>query len=342
MVLKEIKEKEIWEGFLSQCKEKTFLQSWNWGEFNKLQGNKIWRFGVYQDNNLIAVVLVNKLVAKRGIFLSLAHGPVIVNEMSLQKKEILKFILERLKEIAKKENASFIRISPPWKNNEENEIVFKDLKFHNAPIYLSPELMWELDISISEEEILAGMRKTTRYLIRQAMKNKDIEISASNNIEDLNDFEKIYEETVKRHQFVPYSFNYLRNEFLSFQPDNQVVFFHGKYRGEILYSALIIFWQETAIYHHAGTSFKYPKIPVAYLAQWEIIKEAKKRGCKLYNFWGIAAANKPKHPWTGLTLFKKGFGGYEVEFVKTKDLPLSWKYWPTAIFEKIRKAKRGL
>ena len=39
--VQEIKNKEIWEGFLLDCQEKTFLQSWNWGEFQIKTGNKI-------------------------------------------------------------------------------------------------------------------------------------------------------------------------------------------------------------------------------------------------------------------------------------------------------------
>jgi len=91
---------------------------------------------------------------------------------------------------------------------------------------------------------------------------------------------------------------------------------------------------------------KYPKIPVSYLLQWEAIKEGKKRGCKTYNFWGIAPESeleaKKDHPWKGLSLFKKGFGGYKKEYVKTQDFPLSWKYWPIYLFEEIRKRKRNL
>jgi len=37
-----------------------------------------------------------------------------------------------------------------------------------------------------------------------------------------------------------------------------------------------------------------------------------------------------------------GFGGYKREYVRTQDLPLSWKYWPIAIFEFLRRKKRGL
>jgi len=47
MEIKEINNKEIWENFLSAIKKKTFLNSWNWGEFQKKEGNKIWRLGIY-------------------------------------------------------------------------------------------------------------------------------------------------------------------------------------------------------------------------------------------------------------------------------------------------------
>ncbi len=47
--IKEIINKEAWENFLAEIKEKTLLQSWNWGEFNKVRGDKIWRLGIYDN-----------------------------------------------------------------------------------------------------------------------------------------------------------------------------------------------------------------------------------------------------------------------------------------------------
>ncbi len=72
MEVKEITQKEIWENFFLECHEKTFLQSWNWGEFQERMGNKIWRLGIYSNeqrtaNNeqLLAVALITKIRAKR-------------------------------------------------------------------------------------------------------------------------------------------------------------------------------------------------------------------------------------------------------------------------------------
>ena len=351
MEIKEIENKEVWEHFLFNCQAKTFLSSWNWGEFQKMMGNKIWRFGIFEGTELISLALVIKIVARRGIFIFLPHGPNIREQEIKKKKQVLEILLKKLKEVGKKEKASFIRISPIWESNEENNKIFKELGFREAPMHMHPELTWELDITPSEERLLMGLRKTTRYLIRQGEKNKEIEIFKSQKIEAIELFNNLYQKTKERHQFVPFSLNYLKNEFLTFQPDNQILVFWGKYKNKVISSAIILFWSGIGFYHHGASSLKYPKIPLSYLLQWEAIKEARKRGCKLYNFWGIAPISminnqlsiiNPKHPWAGLTLFKMGFGGYKKEYLKTQDFPLSKKYWLTFIFEKLRKTKRGL
>jgi len=365
--IQEIKEKETWEDFLLDCQEKTFLNSWNWGKFNKMMGNKIWRLGVYemsnvkcQMSNLISVALVVKIVAKRGTFLLLPHSPAVALATAggPNKYEILKILLNELKRIAKEERVNFIRISPIWEKNEENIKIFKDLGFRGAPIHMHPEASWKLDITASEEELLMNMRKTTRYLIRQAQKNTDVEIFQSRRVEDVDVFNNLQQEVVRFQNFIPFSLEYLKNEFLAFLPDNQPIrqaqgcpecaegqisLFFGKYKGEIVAGAFVLFWSNIGFYHHAALLPEYHKIPIAYVLQWEAIREAKRRGCRLYDFWGFVDPEKtPKHPWAGPTLFKMGFGGKSYEYVKTQDLPLSKKYWLTYIFEKLRKTKRGL
>jgi lipid II:glycine glycyltransferase (peptidoglycan interpeptide bridge formation enzyme) len=350
MDIKEAVNKDNWEEFLKSCQEKSFLVSWNWGEFQIKENNKIWRFGIYRENEMIGCALVVKIVAKRGVFLFVPHGPVIKDQID-QAGQIINMLVEKLKELAKNEKADFIRISPIMARSIINSNIFRDAGFKNAPIHMHPEVTWELDISFDLETILKRMRKTTRYLIRQAEKNSDIKIIKSQNLSDLENFNIIYEETVKRHNFSPFNIEYLQNQFNSFNPDNEILIFLGKYQGKIVASAIIVFWQGIAFYHHGASLSKYNnnKSPVSYLLQWEAIKEAKNRGCRLYNFWGIApdvldntSAAISKHPWAGLSLFKMGFGGGRKEYVKTQDLALSCKYYFAYIIEKIRKIKRGL
>lgn len=52
-----------------------------------------------------------------------------------------------------------------------------------------------------------------------------------------------------------------------------------------------------------------------YLIQWEMMREAKKRGCTMYDFGGISGDLSPDNPLWGLYKFKKGFGGQFVEFI---------------------------
>ena len=220
------------------------------------------------------------------------HGPLVKLVKGEERKyEVLKTVLEELKRIGNEEKVDFIRMAPLWERNEENKTIFKKLGFRKAPIHIHPELSWELNIAPSEEELLMGMRKTTRYLIRQGLKNKDIEIEKSINENDLQKFYELYEITRKRQNFVPFSFDYIKKEFESFNKDDAIMIFLGKYKGEVVSGAIIVFWQNIAFYHHGASSLKYPKIPVSYLLQWEVIKEAKNRGCKKYNFWGIAYDN---------------------------------------------------
>jgi lipid II:glycine glycyltransferase (peptidoglycan interpeptide bridge formation enzyme) len=257
--------------------------------------------------------------------------------------DALKILFSELKAIAIFEKVDFIRISPIWKRTTENEKCFKDLGFRSAPLHAHPESSWKLNIKPEEEHILDQMRKTTRYLIKQAQNNKDIEIYQSTDIKDIEIFNKMHLEVVKKQKFIPFSLEYFKKEFLAFLPDNQIAIFFAKYKGEIIAASYEIFWSNIGFYHHAALLPKYKKIPASYLLQWEAIKEAKKRGCEVYDFWGYADPKTQKnHPYAGPTLFKMGFGGYIDEYVKTQDFIISQKYWLNYVIEKIRKIRRGL
>ncbi len=342
MEIREITGKQEWEGFLAQCTEKTFLQSWSWGDFHRSLENKVWRFGIFQEGQMIATALTIKISAKRGSFLLVPHGPIMGFKIYDLRFKILETLKNKLQELAKTEKADFIRISPIMERNQENNALFKNLGFRTGPLHYHPESSWKLDISKSEGELLAGMRKTTRYLIKQAEQNKDIEVVKSTDIKDMEIFYKIHTPVAKRQKFVPFSLEYLKKEFESFLPDNISLFF-AKYRGEYIATAFEIFWSGIGFYHHAALLPEFHKIPASHLLQWEAIKEAKKRGCKVYDFWGYSDPIKnPKHPYAGPTLFKMGFGGHKDEYVKTQDFIISPKYWINYIVETIRRIKRGL
>jgi len=197
-----------------------------------------------------------------------------------------------------------------------------------------------LDITKSEEQLLAEMRKTTRYLIRKAERDNVI-IEKRTDEKAVDDFWKIYQETAKRENFVPFSKNYIKNEFEAFNKTGSALFFFGKIEtGPVVAAALIIFTKSTAFYHQ-GASI-HTKVPVTYLLQWEAIKEAKKRGCQLYNFWGTLLPGRTPKSWSGLTLFKQGFGGHQIDYLPTQDYIISKKYCLTYFWEKFLAWRRGV
>ncbi|MCK5096007.1 MAG: peptidoglycan bridge formation glycyltransferase FemA/FemB family protein [Candidatus Pacebacteria bacterium] len=341
MIVTEITDKKQWEDFMSTCKETSFLHSWNWGEFNKITGEKIWRLGVFDNDKLEAAALVIKVKARRGSFLFVPHGPIIkVSSIKYQVSSVVNELGDFLKKLGREEKVVFVRVSPPLEKNEENLKVFEKAGFKNAPIHMMhPETTWLLDITKSEDEILMGMRKTHRNLIRRA-KKEGVEIIQNTDEEYIKTFYDIHMETVKRHKFVPFAYDYIKNEIDVLKKDDQINIFSAKYDDKIISSAIIVFYGDQAFYHHGSSRSEYNKIPASYLALWEGILEAKKRGIKTFNFYGIVE-DKPKHPWYGLSRFKKGFGGYKKELLHCQDLPLSKKYLITYIVEMIRKIKKG-
>ncbi len=332
MEIKEIRDKNIWENFITHYSPEALFQSWAWGEAIK-KDQRLWRWGLFEKNKLIGIAQVTKVEAKRGIFLHIRHGPIFSSLNIFH----FGFFLNFLKRIAKKEKVIFLRISPLIADTEENRYFLKAFGFRNSPIHaMDGEYCWVLDTNRSEDELLMGMRKTTRYLIRRA-ERLGVEIVKSKKKEDLDDFFSLYEETARRHKFVQHK--NIKEEFEEFLKDDQIMIFKGYYQKKLLAAALIIFYNHQAIYHHSASIEQ--KIPVNYLLQWEVIKEAKKRGKNIYNFWGIAPEGKSRHPWFGHSLFKKGFGGRVISYVHAQDFPFSIRYYVTYMIELLRKWQKG-
>ena len=340
MQIKEINDKNQWENFVQLSAENTFLHSWNWGEFNKNTGEKIWRLGVFNQDELVAVVLTIKIRARRGSFLFVPQGPIVSQKSGNDIQEIFNEIFQHLKSLGKTENVGFVRISPLLEKNQENLEIFQKFGFKNAPIHMMhPETTWLLDVSKSEDDLMKEMRKTHRNLIRRAGKD-GVKIIQSTDEKYLKAFYDIYTETVQRHKFIPFSYDYIKKEIETFGQDNQIEIFSAVYDGKIISSAIVVFYGKQAFYHHGASSSAYMKVPSSYLNLWQAIKEAKARDIETFNFYGIID-DKPNHPWSGLSRFKKGFGGYQKNILHCQDLPFSKKYLSTYLIETVRKIKRG-
>ncbi|MCJ7805146.1 peptidoglycan bridge formation glycyltransferase FemA/FemB family protein [Patescibacteria group bacterium] len=335
--VKTIENKEIWEKFVLGHNPQTFLQSWNWGETNKAIGKKIFRIGIFKNSQIVAVYLVIEEKAKRGPHLVIPGGPIL----DWEDKKLVRFVVGAIYSLAKEEGAWFVRIRPDVLDSEKAQKLFSELGFVAAPMHLHAENTWVLDITADEEALLRGMRKTTRYLIKKSLKT-ELVLEETTDLGSSSLLSRLQNETVTRHGFVGFPEELFKAQLKAFGKDNQARMFVCRYKGRALAAAIIIFYGDSAYYHHSGSTSKYSEIPSSYFLQWQIIREAKKRGCKYYNFWGIAPGDNPKHRFAGVTLFKKGFGGQKIDWLHARDLPVSLLYWFTHCFEVFRRVFRRL
>jgi len=321
---KEIISKSEWEeGILaSSSVDYPFFQGWNWGEVLQKLSVPVVRLGYFQDKKLVAQLQLAEIKAKRGHYLYLRHGPVFVAQNSNQ--EILSFILEDVKKRAQEAGASFVRLSR-FPKSDETSLFFKKEGFINSALQTSDaEVCWVLDISRPEDVLLKEMRKSHRYLIKKSQ-TMGIRIIKTRNSEELARFLPLYKKLSLRKHFVAHKG--VIEEFETFAKDNEEVLFLAEYDGKIIAGAMIAFVGNTAIYRHSASDEGYKHIPASYVIQWEAIREAKKMGKTLYNFWGVAPENQPRHPWKNITMFKTGFGGQYEYYLPTLDLPLGLGYW---------------
>lgn len=335
--IRSIDKKKIWDDFLLQ-KEVSFypfFQSWEWGEVQEEMKHGVWRVGVYSEEKIVAICQIVKIVAKRGTYLHLRHGPVLLPF----NWDVFDEIIDYCKKLAVAQNASFIRMSPiVAKEHVDFTNVrkrgFRDSAMHN----MDAEICWVLDITKPEAELLKEMRKTHRYLVKKAQA-LGISIIMSKNPADLAKFFPLYRDLSKRKHFVAHKG--VQEEFEVFAKQDKELLFLASYKGKVISGAIISFVGGMAIYRHGASDTAFRDIPASYLIQWEAIKEAKKRGITTYNFWGIASNDKKTHPWYGLSLFKMGFGGKRVELLHAQDLPLNFSYWKTYAIERYSTWKKG-
>lgn len=342
MTIKEITNQTEWTHFLNKCSSPTFLQSWEWGILQEKLKYGLIRLGLYRNEKLVGICQVIKIKAKRGNMLFVPHGPVLdttILEMP-QLENSLRMFLNFLKHIAKQERYDFIRIAPVLYDTPSHTELFRRLGMRTSPIYMHAERMWVLEISKNEDDLIHEMRKTTRYSIRKAAKD-GATIEKRTDPQALDDFWGIYEQTAQREHFIPFSKSFIAHEFESFHKNGNALFLLGKIDGKYEAGALVLFTKSTAFYHQ-GASL-HSKVPVAYLMQWEAIQEAKKRGCTEYNFWGILETGRTPKNWGGLSLFKQGFGGRQVDYVSTQDYIINpLKYSLSFLYEQYLKIKRGV
>lgn len=337
-MIREINSQHEWERFMQPVKPLTFLQSWAWGQTQQHQGEGARYLGFFSDDKQIGAALVLTVNAKRGRFLFIPHGPIFRSDEAT--RQHLPELVDYCKKLAQEDKAVAVRIAPLLVTSPENLALFKKLGFRPSPLHTHAELTWLLDITKPTDKLLQEMRKTSRHAIKKAQQ-AGVTMRVSSDLADLEQFWPLYETTKTRHGFIPFPRAFIQDELARFAEKQRMFMVFAEYQNKVVAGALLIHYGDTVFYHH-GASLKLPSsLPASHLVQWAAIQEAKRRGARTYNFWGIAPDDQPNHPFAGITIFKKGFGGYAMDFMHSQDLAISLGFWKLWAIEQWRKWWRG-
>jgi len=343
-------EKPAWNQFVVQNSLGDVLQTWEWGEVKRSVVWEVIRVGVFDDDKLIGVAqILRRRLLKFFSLLYCPRGPVIDwdQENSL---EALQTLAEFIRGKIAKPSDLFLRIESTVEkfsifnfqfSNKTQNLKPKTQNLNFLPYFKSiqPKHTSVVDLSRTEEEIIASFEKDTRNSVHRA-EREGVIVKKSNNPDDWQKFYKLYKETSIRGHFTPRPWSQFEKIFQIMKPAGQADLYlatfnsargplteqEGLVEEKILAGALILKSGTKAYYLWGASSRDYPKKFAPYLLQWEMMRDLKRSGVRLYDLWGIAPTDNPKHAWSGHTLFKKGFGGKTVEYIGCWDLALSLFY----------------
>jgi lipid II:glycine glycyltransferase (peptidoglycan interpeptide bridge formation enzyme) len=380
MIVRNATDATAWDAFLAKQPYRPFLQSWTMGEVYSDIGQTPVRLQIEQEGEVVGICFGHVVPARRGRHLSVPYGPLFSYTLTPFDFEGLAApLLEALRQTAKQHDCAFVRCSPFLARNDEGAFIQMMQKgggrVLHAPLHLLAEQVWYLPLTSTdawrnptarspqpaatstqefqlqtEDNLFKAFRSTTRNLIRRAEKD-GVTIRASVNPDnDVEHFLKLHDETRQRHGFTPYTNTFFRAQVKRFAARNECTVYLAEYQGQVIASSIHMHAFGETSYHHGASADAFKKIPSSYLLQWTAIRDAMKRSDHIYNFWGIAPLSldkdgkqraEPGHPFSGVTLFKTGFGGNLLELARCLDIPLSLKYHGTRAFEVFRKWRRG-
>lgn len=345
MEVKTIEDKNQIDNFIlaQSLKSGSFLQFYFWGEFQNQYGFKIWRLGVFNQEVLQGIALIIKHPLPVGkSYLYCPKGPVFKRSEKLAvgsrkqeaRGEMYTLIFERIKEIAQAENAILFRFEPPV-STEQFSGLPETLGIKKVSS-VQPQTTWVLNLKTSEEEILSQMKQKTRYNIRLAEKKK-VHIRTSGNPKEAEQFFSLAKETAQRNRIRTHPKKYYNKMMESLSPHNLVKFYIAEYRNKALAINLMLSFGDTVTYLHGGSTYEHRNVMASYLLHWQAIKDAKQEGKSYYDFGGVSPEEETGHKWAGISRFKRGFGGTEVNSAGTFEKVLSpgW-YWLYRIVRGVR------
>lgn len=337
----------IWGQALARLPIAHALQSWAWGAFKSR-----WEWSATRYTLTVAENSSNPLAAaqvlKRNVprlpfcILYVPKGPTLdYNDKPLRSR-----VLAELEKMARREKAIFIKIDPEvvryWGVEKERpnprgaqfveELQKRGWRFSDDQIQFRNTV--EMDLTRSEEDLLAAMKPKTRYNIRLA-ERKGIVVRAGNPA-DFPLIAQMYTETAVRDNFTIRPIAYYLDAWQTFHDAGMCQPLIAEFEGTPIAAVILIRFGDKVIYMYGASTHRERKRMPNYLLQWEAIRWAKAQGCTTYDFWGAPTTFDETDALWGVWRFKAGFNAEVVHTIGAWDYAARpfWYWIYTSIMPK--------
>lgn len=320
----DVSDKQAWDRFVQADAWNAFPQAWAWGEFQKSRGRSVVRFALVDERD-------HWLAAGQGIWYPKRYGtgywlfprgPVFAMHVTEPRETFCAF-LEQLAEARFPHTGLFFRVEPPLTLEEGRGMMPLRMQRTHA---LEPASTVLVDLTQTEEELLAAMHPKTRYNIRVAERH-GVTVRSGSSEEDVKTFLRLTAETAERDKFVSHEDDYLRASCEALLPSGFGRLRFAEWQGKCLAANFEIAYGDTVTYLHGSSSSQDRQVMAPYMLHWEAMKTAKKEGATVYDLYGTNPRLQSnvyyKPSWEGITRFKRGWGGKDVDLMGTWDLPLN-------------------
>ncbi len=210
---------------------------------------------------------------------------------------------EKLMKILRQHRVMMCKIEPGLGVEKEELQRLQEMGFRQDswPMLGTKTMMVDLQPELSER--LKGLGEDTRYKLRKLEKETHA-IEINNHDEFYSIFKKAF--SVKKIWMPP------RNQY-----DALVRAFGADcfcMTIDRTCGCLVLLNGSLASYFYGATLENAKRQNTPYLLIWEAMKEAKKRGAKVWDFEGIFDPRWPNHAWKGFSYFKERFRGEIVSY----------------------------
>ncbi len=308
-----------WDQLVEATHETGFMQSSWWARFRVQFGFEYFTVILKDAETIIGGALVAKETIASGLcFYYIQEGPVLPSDAA-DAQQVFEAVLKRIAQHrdAEVNRVSHVRIEPRWERLPAFVRGFCPPAFGDQ--YREPRRTLCIDLRMPQEALLAQMKPKGRYNIRLAQRH-GVSIVEDNSTQAVEDFIDIQRQTAQRQQLGKKPRKYFRNLAKVMVPDRKASLFFAEYGGRRLACALVVYFGRRATYFYGGSLVQDRQVMAPYLLHFEIMRAARAAGYEEYDLWGVAAADRPDHPWHAISTFKRKFGGREVKLTPTLDL----------------------